>query len=459
METKLAAMSANLPEDIMKKKWAGDYEGALELIDYRLKHSELTKMMRDRLEIEREIIKLLPDDYPIPRLQALQMVQERIPDFTEQEFHQLELEGALDYIYIHGEQYYYRRFLRTLLKVNPLIRKRAGVVPDPESRMLSDTIASIKKNGTERWHIRIRHEMSVRDSAFIPGETYLAHLPIPMPCAQIENIRLICMSDNAVVSPENQAQRTVAFARTMNSNESFFVEYEYDNVVRYVDFSAKPESVIPVYPHAAPVTDKDLSEHPPHICFTHYLRALATEIKGTESAPINIARKIYQYVTTKINYTFMRQYFLVENGAEYAALNMKGDCGIQTLLFITLCRISGIPARWQAGLYTPPDGVGNHDWCQFYVEPYGWLFCDCSFGGSAWRAGDMERWEFYFGNLDPYRMVCNSAYQEGFYPPKRHSRIDPYDNQCGECECSQKGFSDAELSNYNFTLVELRKID
>ena len=64
-----------------------------------------------------------------------------------------------------------------------------------------------------------------------------------------------------------------------------------------------------------------------------------------------------------------------------------GRCGIQALLFVTLCRAVDIPARWQSGLYTTPVNVGCHDWAQFYVEPYGWLFADCSFGGSAWRAG------------------------------------------------------------------------
>ena len=37
---KMAALSANMPEDIMKKKWAGDYEGALQLIDFWLCHHE-----------------------------------------------------------------------------------------------------------------------------------------------------------------------------------------------------------------------------------------------------------------------------------------------------------------------------------------------------------------------------------------------------------------------------------
>jgi len=456
---KMAALGANMPEDIMKKKWAGDYEGALQLIDYRLKNADLTPLLRDRLEIEKQIIERLPREYPIPRDEAIRMVQERIPDFTEAEFDQLELDGALDYMYIHGERHYYRRFLQTLLHVNPMIMKRAKVEPDPEDAMLDETIASIKKNKEEKWHIRIRHEMQVRDFAFIPGETYLAHLPLPMPCAQTDNIHLINIDEDAVIAPEEYPQRTASFKRKLDTSERFSVEYEYDNVARYVDITKAPEGNMPVYPNAAPVCDADLAEQLPHICFTPYLRSLAEQLKGDSTEPIEIVRKIYAYVTTKVKYTFMREYFTVENGSEYAALNLKGDCGIQTLLFITLCRICGIPARWQAGLYTPADGIGNHDWSQFYVEPFGWLFCDCSFGGSAWRAGNMERWNFYLGNLDPYRMVCNSAYQQSFYVPKQHVRIDPFDNQCGECECSARGFSNPELSNYNFDLIELKRID
>ncbi len=457
-EEKMSALSAPLPEDILKKKWAGDFEDALALIEYRLAHAELTDMMRDRLIIEREILKRLPGEYPIRREDALKMMLERIPDFSEEEFDQLELEGALDYIYIQGKRHYFNRFLRTLLRVNPYVRSRAGVQPDPENHMLDDTIASLKQNGQERWHIHIRHTMRVRDEFFIPDETYLAHLPIPRVCAQSENIHLIQPDEDAIVAPENQPQRTIAFRRTMHTNAPFFVEYEYDNVMTYVDPLAAPVGAMPVYPAENPPCPADLSELPPHICFTPYLRALAKELTGGETNPVRIARRFYDYATTKVKYTFMREYFLVDNGSEYAALNQKGDCGIQALLFITLCRIAGIPARWQSGLYTPADGIGNHDWAQFYAEPFGWLFCDPSFGGSAWRGGNTERWNFYFGNLDPYRMVANAAYQQPFVPDKQHMRIDPYDNQCGECECGARGFTDPELSNYNFELIELRRV-
>ena len=44
----------------------------------------------------------------------------------------------------------------------------------------------------------------------------------------------------------------------------------------------------------------------------------------------------------------------------------------------------------------------------FYVAPYGWVFADLSFGGSAWRAGEIERWNYYFGNLDVFP-ICASG--------------------------------------------------
>ena len=38
------------------------------------------------------------------------------------------------------------------------------------------------------------------------------------------------------------------------------------------------------------------------------------------------------------------------------------------LTFITMCRIAGVPARWQSGLYVAPDSVGSHDWAEFYTR-------------------------------------------------------------------------------------------
>lgn len=60
---------------------------------------------------------------------------------------------------------------------------------------------------------------------------------------------------------------------------------------------------------------------------------------------------------------------------------------------------------------------GAHDWAQFYVEPYGWLYADPSFGGGAAREHNEARRLHYFGNLDPYRMVANTQFQGNFDVP------------------------------------------
>ena len=65
---------------------------------------------------------------------------------------------------------------------------------------------------------------------------------------------------------------------------------------------------------------------------------------------------------------------------------------------------------------------------------------DASYGVSSTRAENEERRQFYFGNLDPYRMVANRAFQENFTVPKQQWRADPYDNQLGEIETSDRGF-------------------
>ena len=153
----------------------------------------------------------------------------------------------------------------------------------------------------------------------------------------------------------------------------------------------------------------------------------------------------------------MPEYMVLDSIAEYAALNGKGDCGVQTVLFITLLRILGIPARWQSGLYTTPYSAGSHDWAQFYVEPYGWVFADCSFGGSAYRDGNKEMWDFYFGNLDPFRMPANSVFQREFYPRKKYRRADPYDNQRGEVEYEDRGLSYEEFDSYRRVIAAYEK--
>ena len=200
-----------------------------------------------------------------------------------------------------------------------------------------------------------------------------------------------------------------------------------------------------------------LAQQQPHIRFTPLIRELAAEIVGEEQDPLKKARRIYDYITTHVMYSFVRSYFTLTDIPQYAASSMKGDCGVQALLFITLCRAAGIPARWQAGLYTSPLEISCHDWAQFYTPSHGWRYADCSFGGAAFREGETERWDFYFGNLDPFRLPAAREFGYEFEPPMDHLRNDPYDNQTGEAEYRDRSLAQEEYST-EYEMISLEDI-
>ena len=432
MDTKLCVDSLHmpLPEDILKRKWAGDLDGAIAAIDRRLK-KELPEMLRARLACERERIRRLPTQYPWTKAQALAKLQELVPDVTEEQFDAWELDGRIDFIYIKGEKRYFIRCHRSIAKHPELVRL-AGREVSPVNEWLDPMIHQIKEQGSMTRRITLETSIYVEKEDFVPGE-YLLHLPFPAASAQQSDIRLL-EGDPDGIAPEDAPARTVHWRRKLDEWQEFAVKYSYVSSIRYADPLHKDAPAQPLYPDVAPPCEEDLAEFGAFMRFTPYLKALAADLAGDAKNDVEKAWKFYEFVTTKVDYSFMRDYFQIDSLNEYCAVNLRGDCGLQALLFILLCRIGGIPARWQSGMSVEPGYTGSHDWAQFYLEGWGWLFADCSYGGSAYRYGDSERHEFYFGNLDPMRMVANRAFQAPMQPEISVLRVDPYDNQGGEVE-------------------------
>jgi len=519
-------LSVDLPEDILKRKWHGDFKGADRLIGLWLE-KDIPAGLRGKLTLEREILKRLPLEYPYSYEEAFAKLRESVPDLMEEEFRSLQDQGRIDWIYVDGEERFFNRFVETLLKVNRSVKERAdraraaresvtreyadrvcaaresvtreyadraradresvtreyadraraaresvtreyadeaGMDRDrtgkkyvdmeyageghtcsvseesrplavtQEKQALLDVIRQIKEQGKAEYRFCIRASLHIKDESFRKGRVKV-HIPVPAEGSQLKDIKISDASSGQYeLAAPDSPQRAVCFQEDMEENHEFWVEYSYVNRVDYVEM--KPEEVQPAEPADFP---EDLKEQQPHIRFTPYMRALSEQLTEGLENPLEKAWSIYDYITTHVEYSFVRSYFTIENLAEYAAIGGRGDCGIQALMFITLCRIAGIPARWQSGLYTTPFSAGCHDWAQVYIAPYGWRYVDCSFGGSAYREGDEERRRFYFGNLDPFRMAANSRFQQEFDVKKSFLRADPYDNQRGEAEYEDRG--------------------
>jgi hypothetical protein len=313
------------------------------------------------------------------------------------------------------------------------------------------------KDGDEmKAHIHIRHDLWLDPDVIEEGKNLHVYMPVPLERAQIHNLKVINVSPEPKHMPEEgDIMPTAYFEEKAAPGQVFSVEYEFDNILKYVDMSKVDFDAIAAEPYPEDVICYT-QEKGPHIVFTPYLKAMAAEIKGDETNPVKIARRIYDYMTCNLRYTYVRDYASIDIIPEWMALGRRGDCGVQALLFITLCRICGIPARWQSGLDSEPGSIGSHDWAQFYVPTLGWRWADLSFGLAAKMRNHDARWNFFFGNLDPFRIPTNCDVNGAYNPPMKFMRMDPCDNQGGEVE-----YDDGALIrgvHYDFTDLGIQLI-
>ena len=445
MKNTFNSLCISLPEDIKKAKYHGDFKRAIRLIDMHLQSDKTASCMKERLAFEKLVLKELPREYPYSVSEALEIIQKEIKDFTEEELNEWIDTEKVDWIYVDGEIHLFNRFFSTMKKVYPDIAKRCGIAKTDENfKLLEENMSVMKQKGYNSYHFHVKSSIQIHDDAFVPNKKVHVHLPIPSNCINIENIKILDYTNSPVTFISDANSRTIYFEEIMEENHPFFVEYEYDSTSKYNHLTCgKESSNFKEYTY----------EKNPAIVFTPLIKALAKELKGDETDPLKIARNFYDYCTTKVTYSFMRKYVALPYIPDYVGASLKGDCGVQALLFITLCRATGIPAHFQSGLYTTPYDIGCHDWAMFYVEPYGWLFADPSFGGSAFRANRKELHDFYFGNLDPFRMVANNDVCNEFEPAKKYLRSDPYDNQIGEIEYDDYGLTEKDFS-YKQVILE-----
>ncbi len=417
-----------LPECIKREEALGNFELACELIDKLLK-KDVPIELKKRLEYEKERIKRLKLEYPYDKKEALQLLSREIKDFKSKEFDKWIQEGLIDYLVIEGELKFPRRFVANLFFLDKELearRKKIDKTREEMRELLNKRIDEILETGkVKKYKIRAKIEVELN---FEPKEKIKCWLPFPRVGNQVESAKLVSASHKYYLAKENAPQRTIYFEEI---DKKFFVEFEY--VIRESFTKVNPDELSFTVPRSC---KKYLQEEPPHIVFTPYIRRLASSIVGNETHPYFKAKRIYDWITLNVNYTFVREYSTYENLSEYCLTNLQGDCGVQALAFITLLRAVGVPAKWQSGWYVTPKYAGPHDWAMFYCGR--WFFADLSFGG---RFKDKEKEhlrKFYFGNLDGWRMIANSCFGGAFDPPKKHFRSDPCDNQRGELETEKR---------------------
>lgn len=145
--------------------------------------------------------------------------------------------------------------------------------------------------------------------------------------------------------------------------------------------------------------------------------ATATAVGKTAKSKLEKAELFYKFVIDNVKINISSPYR--NKGALSALEHKEGVCEDMASLFVALCRASGIPARIVNG-YADTSVEGNgwdvavgqslslkgqrHSWAEFYLEGYGWIPVDPTFGQV--RGADN-----YFGRI-PYSSHLAQNYSD-----------------------------------------------
>ena len=440
------ACSSQLRQDHLALIEEGEFRQARAVIEVRLQRdADLTPGQRLELQFEIERLERIKKDFTQTEEEVTEYIKAVIPDFTAADLQRWEGNKALEYKIIDGEKRYFDRAGRNLFRIDRAAKahwevktrsEKPTYAPGPKfdldrhNQRVIDTAIRTGKYYVEPVRLRISQSVEVHENVVPEGEIIRCWIPFPreVPGRQ-GDIRLIATDPARHLIADNDVylQRTIYFEKPSRADTKtrFEVEYEYacHGVYAPVD---------PVRAQPAPELAPYVQEEPPHIVFTPALEELSREIVGDETNPYLIARRLFEWVDTNIPWASAREYSTIRNISTYCYENMHGDCGIQTLLLITLCRMNGIPARWQSGWEFQPPNDSMHDWGMIWFESCGWVPMDVTYGLRG-TEDDRLKW-FYLGGMDSYRLIFNDAYSLPFYPAKIYPRSETVDSQRGEVE-------------------------
>ncbi|MCF2603784.1 transglutaminase domain-containing protein [Parabacteroides distasonis] len=372
-------------------------------------------------------------------------VRTYIPEVTDEQMRDWEARNVLEYKLIDGEKRYFRNAGPNLFRVDSAchaIKVAKEGAPLSESELvnqahLPEVIEAVHQTHTaivEPKRMRITYTLTVNPDAVPAGETIRCWLPFPRTdVARQREVKLLATSESRYqLAPSSCAHSTLYMEKMAMEGEPtrFSETFELTSSAEWHDL--RPEDVQP-YDTTTTLYRTYTAERESHIRFTPRLRTLAAQLTEGETNPLLQARRLFRWVNDQFPWASAREYSTIENIPEYVLDNGHGDCGQVTLLFLTLCRICGIPAHFQSGFMLHPDAWNLHDWGEIYFEGVGWVPVDQSFGIPTFARNEAETW-FFLGGIDAWRMVVNSDYGQPLVPKKRYPRSETVDFQRGEVE-------------------------
>jgi transglutaminase-like putative cysteine protease len=394
-------------------------------------------------EIER--MDRIRKDFPKTEEQVVKALNKYYPNITPAEMRKFESDGSLEMKMIDGQRRYFSYAVQNLFRINKEAKNHKVEIDGPAENVLTTFLGTYLPSVVAEYDktksrlllpeiITLNYTLTVHPDAVPDGEIIRCWLPFPREDRDRQSdVRLLSMSEkNYIIADKSQLQRTVyAEKKAVKGQPTVFrMSVQYRSASD--DHHVGEPPVTPGLTLSADSVKEFTQERPPHIVFTDSIKQLSQEIVGTERDPLKKARLIFTWISTHIPWASAREYSTIPNISSYCLANKHGDCGIQSLLFMTLARYNGIPAKWESGWMLHEVEVNLHDWSEIFLDGYGWVPVDQSFGLQA--SADARVKYYYLGGIDAYRLIVNDDFGRDLYPAKVYPRSETVDFQRGEVE-------------------------
>lgn len=352
------------------------------------------------------------------------------------------INGTLESAVVNGERMFHKKSVRNLALLDPSFgqswKGRGGHVSEARMSYADSVIEYVCGNMPDggAHKVTMRFTIDVPYNPVLDGDTVRVWMPLPISSQRQGEVRLLSVfPDSGVVfSNDRSVHNSVYVSAPVVKDEELHFGYECEFVTRgeYHHPDTIRKHILP-YDICSEDYCRYTAIHAPHIV---RLDSMANAIVGDETNPFEQSELVYDYITSHFPWAGAREYSTIPCIPEYTAERGYGDCGQVALLYISLMRTLGVPARWESGWMLHPGEKNLHDWAEVYFEGVGWVPVDVSFGrySEAYRT---EVRNFYSTGIDAYRFAANKGIGGELYPPKQYLRSDTVDFQLGEVESSQ----------------------
>ena len=168
----------------------------------------------------------------------------------------------------------------------------------------------------------------------------------------------------------------------LSSGEVFKAKMVVAADVMAVRYHIDPDRVGSLKEIPEEIKEKYLADGKKILIHDPYIVDLSKKIVGSASNPYWITRKIYQYLIENLSYNLKPV-----GGWNTAPTVLKrgtASCSEYSFCLISLCRASGVPARYVGAVSLRGDDASLddvfHRWCEVYLPNYGWIPFDANKG-------------------------------------------------------------------------------